>query len=119
MAHQRLTDEEKKDLTGKVEELAKSEKISIKEACKRLDIPYWKYFNALKTMKKGKKKARIATKSKAPKAIAPSEVGELKVELVFSGESANQVKEYAESYGVEPEVVCRILLIDALKEKKK
>ena len=119
MAHQRLTLEEKTDLTGKVEDLAKSEKISIKEACKRLDIPYWKYFNALKTMKKGKKKARIAIKSKAPKAIAPSDVGELKVELVFWGESANQVREYAESYGVEPEVVCRILLIDALKEKKK
>jgi hypothetical protein len=119
MAHQRLTLEEKKDLTGKVEELAKSEKIGIKEACKRLDIPYWKYFNALKTMKKGKKKAKIEGKSKAPKVSAPSEVGELKVEMVFKGESANQVKEYAEAYGLEPEVVCRILLIDALKEKKK
>ena len=119
MAHQRLTLEEKKELTGKVEELAKSEKISIKEACKRLDTPYWKYFNALKTMKKGKKKARLAIKSKSPKAIAPSEVGELKVELVFRGESSKLVCEYADTYDLEPEAVCRILVIDALKEKKK
>ncbi|MBF0554212.1 MAG: hypothetical protein HQK96_06575 [Nitrospirae bacterium] len=109
--------EEKKDLVGKVEELAKSENISIKEACKRLDTPYWKYFNALKSMKNGKKKTKMAIK--ASKASKPSEVGELKVELVFKGESAKQVKEYAEAYGVEPEVVCRIMLIDALKEKKK
>jgi len=114
MAQKRLTSEEKKELTGKVEELAKSEKISIKEACKRLDIPYWKYFNALKSIKKGKK----TTGKKAPAAPKPTNAGELKVELVFKGNIAEQVMEYAEAYGVEPNVVCRIMVIDALKEKK-
>jgi DNA replication initiation complex subunit (GINS family) len=114
MALIRLTPEEKKELTGKVEELAKSEKISIREACKRLDTPYWKYFNSLKSMKKGKK----TTGKKAPAALKSTSAGELKVELVFKGNVAEQVREYAEAYGVEPEVVCRIMVIDGLKEKK-
>jgi hypothetical protein len=115
MAQKRLTPEEKKELTGKVEELAKSEKISIREACKRLDIPYWKYFNALKILKKGKK----TVGKKAPAAPKPTSAGELKVELVFKGNIAEQVRQYAEAYGVEPEVVCRIMVIDGLKQNKK
>src|SRR5271157_2690882 len=104
---QRLTVEEKKDLVQKVNELAKSEKISIKEACKRLDVLYWKYFNALKTIKTEKKKARVEAKSLA----AASVNGELKIELIFKGDAAKLVMEYAEAYGVEPEVVCRIMVI--------
>jgi hypothetical protein len=111
---QRLTVEEKTDIVEKVDELVKREKISVKEACNRLDVPYWKYFNALKGLKKAKKKAR-AVKAKT---VAPTSVkGELNVELVFKGKIAEQVREYAEAYGVEPEVVCRIMVVDALKRK--
>jgi hypothetical protein len=113
MKHQRQTLEEKKDLVGKVDELVKNKKISIKEACKRLDIPYWNYFNASKTIKKWKKKVKTGAK-KLP--VAPVN-GELKMELVFKGDMAKQVREYAEAYSVEPEVVCRIIVIDGLKEK--
>jgi hypothetical protein len=111
---QRLTLEEKKDLVGKVDELVKTEKISVKEACKRLDTPYWKYFNALKGLKNKKKKARVRAKELAVASVS----GELKVELVFKGDTAKLVCEYAEAYGIEPEAVCRILVIDALNEKK-
>jgi hypothetical protein len=113
---QRLTPEEKKDLVGKVDELVKTEKISVKEACKRLDTPYWKYFNALKGIKKGKKKVRVV---KAKALAVPYVNDELKMELVFKGGTAKLVCEYADAYGVEPEAVCRIMVIDALKEKKK
>jgi hypothetical protein len=44
---------------------------------------------------------------------------ELKFELVFKGDVAGQVREYAEAYGVDPKVVCRIMVIDGLKDKKK
>jgi hypothetical protein len=115
---QRLTLEEKKDLVGKVDELAKNEKISVKEACKRLDTPYWKYFNALKGMKKGKKKVRAKTKAETKVLTATPVNDELKVELVFKEGTAKLVCEYSEAYGVEPEAVCRILVIDALKDKK-
>lgn len=112
----RQTLEEKKDLVQKVDELVKNENLSVKEACNRLDIPYWKYHAAVKSIKNEKKKARAEAKTLT--AISkPS--GELKVELVFKGDAARLVREYAETYGVEPEVVCRILLIDALREKKK
>ena len=117
---QRLTVEEKKDLVGKVDELAKSEKISVKEACKRLDTPYWKYFNALKGLKKGKKTVRaVKTKAETKSLAAPSVNDELKMELVFKGGAAKLVCEYADAYGIEPEAVCRIMVIDALKDKKK
>jgi hypothetical protein len=110
---QRLTVEEKKDLVEKIDGLVKSENLSVKEACKRLDIPYWKYHAAVKSLKNEKKKAR--TEAKALSTVSTK--GELKVELVFKGDVAKLVREYAETYGVEPEVVCRILIIDALKEK--
>lgn len=115
---QRLTVEEKKDLVGKVDELAKREKISVKEACKRLDTPYWKYFNALKGLKKGKKNVRAKTKAGVKVLTAAPVNDELRMELVFKGGTAKLVCEYADAYGIEPEAVCRILLVDALKEKK-
>lgn len=111
---QRLTVEEKKGLVQKVDNLAKSEKLSVKEACKRLDMPWWTYYSALRTIKNEKKKARAEAKLFA----AASANGELKVELVFKGDTARLVREYADAYSVEPEVVCRIMVIDALKEKK-
>jgi uncharacterized radical SAM superfamily protein len=138
MKPQRLTLEEKKDLVGKVDDLAKNEKISVKEACKRLDMPYWKYFNALKVIKSSKKKVKVGArvgvkvgaktgKKVAAKAEAKPEArtlpivytnGELKVELVFKGDTAKLVKGYALAYDVEPEVVCRIMVIDALNDKR-
>jgi hypothetical protein len=66
---------------------------------------------------KGSKKSKAEGK---PKVLANvSTKGELKVETVFKGDAAKLVREYADTYGVEPEVVCKILLIDALKDKKK
>jgi hypothetical protein len=113
MKHQRLSLEDKKDLVGKVDELVKSENVSVKEACSRLDTPYWKYFNALKTIKNGKKKAKTGAKTLV---VAPVN-DDLKMELVFKGDIAKLVMEYAEAYCVEPEVVCKIIVIDALKER--
>jgi len=130
MKPQRLTLEEKKDLVGKVDDLAKNEKISVKEACKRLEMPYWKYFNALKVIKSSKKKVKVgakAGKKAGAKAVAKTETralpavstnGELTVELVFKGDAAKLVKGYALAYDVEPEVVCRIMVIDALNDKR-
>lgn len=115
MKHQRQTFEEKKDLVQKVDELSKNEKISIKEACKRLDTPYWKYHAAVKAIKNEKRKAKAESKALS---TASKSSNELKVELVFKGDVAQLVMEYADTYNVEPEVVCRILLIDALREKK-
>lgn len=115
MKQQRLTLEEKKELVEKVDELVKRENLSVKEACKRQDIPYWKYHAAVKSLKNEKRKARAEAKALA----VTSKNGELKVELVFKGDAAKLVREYAEAYDVEPEVVCRIMVIDALKEKKK
>ncbi len=112
---QRLTLDEKKELVEKVKELSKSEKIGIKEACNRLNTPFWKYYGALKSIKKGNKKAKAEAKAVA---VSPAS-GELKVEMTLKGEAARIVREYADAYNVEPEVVCKILLIDALKEKKK
>lgn len=109
-----LTLEEKKDLVQKVRGFSKSENISIKEACKRLDIPFWRYYAALKTIKKVNKNARAEARALA----AASDNGALSVELVFKGDAAKLVREYADKYSVEPEVVCKILLIDTLKEKK-
>lgn len=110
MKRQRQTLEEKKDLEQKVDELSKNEKISIKEACKRLEIPYWKYHAAVKSIKNENRKAKAEKRSSGNQ--------ELKVELVFKGDIAKLAKDYADRYGVEPEAVCRSLLIDALKEKK-
>jgi hypothetical protein len=69
----------------------------------------------VKAIKKGKRTAKAASKA----ASTSKSSTELKVELVFKGEAAKLVREYADTYNVEPEVVCRILLIDALSEKKK
>jgi len=69
-------------------------------------------------IKNEKRNARAESKSKYVVSKS-SDVGELKVEFVFKGDVAKLVREYADTYGVEPNVVCRILLIDALKEKKK
>ncbi len=110
-----LTLEEKKGLVQKVRGSSKSENISIKEACKRLDVPFWKYYGALKTIKKANKKARAEARALA---VVPGN-GEMRVEMVFKGDAARLVREYADSYGVEPEAVCKVLLIDALKEKKR
>jgi hypothetical protein len=118
MKLQRQTLEEKTDLVQKVNELSRNENISIKETCKRLDTPYFKYFNAMKAIKNEKRKIK-AEKKLLSIASKPSDVGELRVELVFKGEAAKLVRESADAYGVEPEAVCRILLIDALKENKK
>jgi hypothetical protein len=111
---QRLTIDEKRDLVQKVKEYSKNENTSIKEACKRLDVPFWKYYGALKSLK-GSKKSKAEGKTLAD----VSTKGALKVEMVFKGDAAKLVKGYADAYGVEPEVVCKILLIDALKDKKK
>lgn len=107
----RLTFDEKKDLVQKIDELVKVENISVKEACNRLDIPYWKYHAAVKSIKKEARKNKPEKKSISNQ--------ELTVKLFFKGESAKLVREYAETYGVGPDVICRIMLIDALKEKKK
>jgi hypothetical protein len=112
---QRLSLEEKKDLVQKVKDFSKNENTSIKEACKRLDIPFWKYYGALKSIKSEGKK----TKARGRKPVAVSTKGELKVDLVFKGNTAQLVREYVDAYGVEPETICKIILIDALKEKKK
>jgi hypothetical protein len=105
---------EKKGFVEKVDELVKNESISVKEACKQLDTPYWKYFNALKAIKSGKKKARVEAKELSTTPVS----SELNLELVFKGDTAKLVREYALAYDVEPEVVCRIMIIDALKDKQ-
>jgi len=109
-----LSFEEKRDLVGKVDDLSKNDKISIKEACNRLDVPYWKYHAVIKSIKNGKKKAR----TKANTLVAPTVNGDLRVEMVFKGDTAKLVREYSETYCVEPDVACRIMVIDTLKGKK-
>jgi hypothetical protein len=121
MKLQRMSLDEKKEFIGKVDELAKTEKISVKEACKRLDIPYWKYFNALKGLKKTKKKGKVAEKGRRSTAkVVPMIIanGELKVDLLFKGDAATLIRDYAMACGVEPEIVCRIMVIDSLKNKR-
>ncbi|AFC99176.1 hypothetical protein Mtc_0409 [Methanocella conradii HZ254] len=58
------------------------------------------------------KKARDETRAVS----ASPASGKLKVEIALKREAARIVREYAD---IEPEVICKILLIDALKEKKK
>jgi uncharacterized radical SAM superfamily protein len=120
MKLQRMSVDEKREFIAKVDELAKAEKISVKEACKRLDIPYWKYFNALKGLKKTKKNRKVAQKGKAAAKIIPvvTANGELKVELLFKGDTATLIRDYAVACDVEPEIVCRIMVIDSLKDKR-
>jgi hypothetical protein len=112
---QRLSLEEKKDLVQKVKDFSKNENTGIKDACKQLDIPFWKYYGALKSVKSEGKKTK--TRGRTPAIISTK--GELKIDLVFKGDAAQLVRDYVDAYGVEPEIICKIILIDALKEKKK